>query len=493
MPFRILLLFFGFILLSAASVSAAAFRTASHEGYQRLVFDMGRPFSYKVSTDGKIVSITFPFELGVSEKTMRSRLPKPLNKCTVQITPDGTTCTFPLLEPRAYKIMTFDNKFVLDLFTDLKDMPLDSSVKTKVAAVGVAELKQITRVRTQQPVLFKDAPLVMPDVSFDFKFDALPALALFERAGVWWIVFDSPLKEEIQLAHDLILSSAYTSEGNVTIYTVLLHPKHQLMSTRLSGGNGWRISVVQSSPSPTWTIPVFPILSMKNKKPFIFLADSVISDPIKVDRVQPFYVLPTRQERAGLPEELHFVDMDFLKTQQGVVIEPNSRDFAFAATPYGVDVESLSSKKMTLSTEDPMMTYGVLGSLLTDDTEESLISRIEEKKETAGMDRLRLSALYIRKGDFLKSNDTLNKLFYSQDALAQSGFFRMLKGMTRFGLGNSEEAIAYFIHPIVKDAPESLLWQGIIENKKELYDRYNWYLRFYPESLLNMIEERRKK
>lgn len=469
-------------LLVSFPVSAAQFRTAAHHDYQRVVFDMGMPFNYTSDVDGKTLVVTFPFNLGVSADAIKRRIPAPFKPLEVRVTATSAWIVFPLVNDTAFKIMTFDNKFVLDLFHAV-EMPLKADAKTAVVKVEASALEQISRAAAPESSIKKQ---IKPLVSFDFSFEQRTALALFERGGVWWVVFDQPLKEPVLLEDETIRSSAVTHDKNITLYTLLLKPNHFMTAKKTK--DGWQISVVAERPDLNWRIPVFPVL--KKKDPYIFIAQSRMTGPIKMDRNKPFYVFPTYAEGEGLSTPLHFVDLDFLETAQGIVIDPNTKDFVFQKTAFGYDLFGVPGKKLSLATEDAISTYGNFSFLLTDESENTLTKRINSKP--TGLDRLKLSALYLSQGDYDKANSSLNALFYSGDPLGQSGFFKFLKGIALFGHGRVNESYAYFIHPTIKDTPESLMWQGLIKRDAAMFGRYRWFERFYPAVLQRAMETYRQ-
>lgn len=244
----------------AAPAPAIGVRTASHPGYQRLVFDWPRTTAYKVEQAGETATIRFAKAGAIDVAGLNQDLPVPLKGVSSQAGDGSVTVTLPVPAGGRVRHFTSGAKVVVDVLLPEGTAEAVADQARAEAAGRAPEVAQLTPVVTPptapesmevvpaptpapapapavtpapqpapaaaptpapapMPTLTEPAmpaapaavtaPAAVPEdatalprakvVSLSFPWSQPTAAAVFERAGFYWIVFDRYVEVDLDL------------------------------------------------------------------------------------------------------------------------------------------------------------------------------------------------------------------------------------------------------------------------------------------------------
>lgn len=136
---------------SQAAAPRLPVRTASHPGYQRMVFDWARDTPYKVEQSGNQAVISFSRPGAVDIAALRQALPEPLKKVATAQTAGGLSVTVPVPDGSRVRHFTSGPKVVLDVLLPEAAVQAAAEQARADAAGRPPEVAALTPVRPQTP------------------------------------------------------------------------------------------------------------------------------------------------------------------------------------------------------------------------------------------------------------------------------------------------------------------------------------------------------
>ncbi len=329
-------------------------RTGSHADYSRLVFDWPQTTSYKVTQSGAVLFVSFDkvakLDVGavntaklanIGTVSVTSALAEPLS-VSLQISPQSTF--------RHFKI---GKRVVIDIYnapSEPKRTASSSSIPSPEKETGTKPVKPL---EVQNTLLAVPAASVETDPSFTnlrphvmtVNTTTKVGMAVFERAGFLWIVFDDP-----DLHAPPVLSGpnkeSFPKMEAVKIdggQAFRMKKTEGLNSYGEGGGLLWRIVM---TPNPRRTESVKPsikhdemvssliggelIWPMEGVRKILTLRDPLIGDDIQVVTVED------SSQYGG--DTRRFVELETLSSIVGLALIPKADDVQVASTPDGVVV-----------------------------------------------------------------------------------------------------------------------------------------------------------
>lgn len=330
-------------------------------------------------------------------------------------------------------------------------------------------------------------------VSFNMPEDA--AMAVFERGGSLWTVFDKPFKLDISGLR------AGGSEVSRRIRRVEQSPDPDALILRMNimsnqnfvverEDNTWHVSLKDTPAKPRF--PLRPTRrDEQGQGQQIFIQASDIGRKIEFedpDIGDILVVLPTLRQSTGVAQKYSYAAAELLETAQGIAISPLSDNVAIDRFRDGVAIRStgnslLSASRLSRSTGIGSDTQIGFARLI--DFESWRIGQPWEYRknksrllyelslataETANDVRWKLARYFLAHGRAAEALGVLEVMLNSDELLEKNGEFRAVRGVANFKQGRLEEAAVDLASPELEAEQDAELWRAVVAEARGKYD-----------------------
>ena len=346
---------------AAVKAMPVTVRAAQHEGFNRVVFEWPRPVGAQVMLNGQHLTVTFDRIGALKLDQLAGAVPHDVKVFDPTDDGKGTVLTMDLPEGMGEKHFVSGAKLVLDLVKGkapiAPPMPPVEAKTTPEAPPPPSAAPPTPEVKVESRSA-EDAPSAAPSegATLPVQFDQPSAVAVFNRAGWWWLVFerkgDTDAAAFAEAGGSAILHVDAIPSKKGAAYRMLLAEGLQPMPRKVDKlGKSWEISIGhRDATGPVVGYPIERQMDFADRGRIVLKALDpsreavVIRDPEVGDTVQ---VVPVGTAGAGVRDELDTPDGDLLQTIQGIAMVPHS-DRAWLDSTHGV-VQMAMPGGLTLS------------------------------------------------------------------------------------------------------------------------------------------------
>jgi len=313
-------------------------------------------------------------------------------------------------------------------------------------------------------------------LSFSFRSD-VPA-AVFHRADMLWIVFDTDADIDLGALDGepsrTVKSYNFGREAGAAVVRLKLDRPH--LTSIAADGPAWTVEIGDSVLDPTRALDIARNLIGPNRSsvtiPFAApqklhrLADPEVGDALFVVTALP----PAR----GFIDTRHFVEFDALASALGVVIAPLADDVRVELAPDKVIVSrpvglTLSTSLQTLLHGSPLRPVMFDSQLWGFDRESSLFERQAHLIATAAAapdnkriaPRLDLARFYVARGMYAEAKGVLDVALADERAAPEAVSALVLRAVTEVMMNRPEQALKDLAEPAVGDQHDAPLWRAL--------------------------------
>ncbi len=370
-----LLIFFMPLQLSAQT--ALSVRATDNNGYSRLVLEGVEKIDYEISNTGETLTLTFKEDVSVSSKTFDTKNIGTLTqdsatRISIQI-PDGAK----------FRDFTIGKRIIIDVYDSSSEpsrtatKPSKEEPKEESSSDKIENTAPVNMPKEELPEIEKQSLSGLQPNVITLTATENVGLAVFERAGFIWLVFDKPgltVPPVIAGPNKADLEPLEKFDlPNATAYRLQKVPEYYYYGE--GGGLLWRLVM---TPNPRKTVPVKPtpqelernvIWSAKKARKVLNVPDPLVGDEIKVITVL------NAEEFSGAARG--FVEFDILPSPIGLAFVPKASDVLATIDVTGVTI----TRPQGLSLSPARDTASVI--LKDDILKETEFFEAEEKTDTA--------------------------------------------------------------------------------------------------------------
>lgn len=421
-------------------------------------------------------------------------------------------------------------KFIAPCFVGVGLVVCDGSAVAQTPPIMVEELAQPAKskpveVGSQQAIKnrntltsFQTRPTHRNVSSLSFSWNIPVSLAVFERNGQLWIVFDHPQiinMEELRANAGLLADNIFQfPHPSATI--IRMTPQEHVKTLIRKEGLLWIVDLFTGDvPNRTKDMNIFTQYDGL-KRAYLFIptntAGNVVAalDPEVGDIIT---IAPTSDIALGVNNPYTYPEFDLLSSKQGLAFVVNTPDVMLHRGNTGLilkapnrglnitpDLEMLKRQQMFTQSGDSLLTFDLKVSpqlLIKDFNEaENLLKQdiIKAPKEDKNQAHLELAKYYIAKGLGTNALQILNMLQKNKAPEANSDKFYALLGVANFLAHRYDEAMRNFEHGQLPAINESIFWRTVASSAKEykaennvILSSYVSLIRDYPQELKDQI------
>jgi len=316
------------------------------------------------------------------------------------------------------------------------------------------------------------------NLKLSFPFMAPTAAAIFHRADMLWIVFDSNADIDLSALDDeasrTIRSANLTRTPDADIIRITLDHPH--LSTVDTDGPGWTVQIGDSSLDPTRALDITRNLIGPNRSSVTI----PFQEPHQVHRIadpeagDQLIVVTAFAPARGFINTKDFVEFRALASTQGVVVEPLADDVKIEIAPDKVVVSRPSG--LTLSTSLQTLLHGsglrpvMFDSQLWGFDREASYSERQSKLIAAAAaapdskrlaPRLDLARFYIARDMYPEAKGVLDVALAAEHPAAESGSAAVLRAVTEIMMNRPDDALKDLADPAVGDQHDAPLWRAL--------------------------------
>lgn len=466
--------------------AAVIVRGGDHPDFSRIVFDFERIPDYQAVLEDKRLLLRFAgrrsFDFGTLMRDPLARLAAPV----VIAGEDHTVVAFAAVPGGMLRQFASDTSLVLDLV----DAGARQASPTP-AAIPVPAPEAAAAAPVQESVLAPIAPgdatsvrvtasEVAGDLVLDYPFATPPPAAMFERAGVLWVLFERKLAidhGELDLgpgspAGARLLSAESLDHPDHSVLRYRLRPGHHLAAVREVGG--WRLRISAGETLPRQAIEPIRQQTADGGRLFVEAGEPGarlrIEDPTVGDMLE---IVLFGDSGRGLGGNRNFAQFELLASAQGLVVRALADDVR--VTRYGNGVAIEGRKGLDLSGPALELAFGGDAApvrLIDPDAWRgegdfvearhrllgALAAAIPAERNAARWDLARLLIGHGRHGDAL---GLLQLMAENDPGLKTSAPWLAASGVALLGLGRPQEALLAFLDRSLDTEAGIALWRAL--------------------------------
>ena len=364
--------------------------------------------------------------------------------------------------------------------------PANPAPSPAVPASPQAPAKSATAER-QRPAPNPDGPVVVglqasgDSLRVEFPFAVETPAAVFQRADILWLVFDSSAKIDLAAFNadtgHAIRSAALErgADGEAIVRIKLERPR---LVSLAADGPGWVVTIGDTAAGPSEPLVIARNIVGNNRASLAIPFDHprklhAVTDRDMGDRLLVITALgPAR----GFLRAQNFVELRALPSAQGVVLQPLADDvsaelavdkiivtrpggLSLSPTAIGPQGQQMASNLRALSFETQLWTYNREANFNARQAELiriAAMSPVSKRKDA----RLNLARFYLTRGMSAEAKAVLTvALADKKDADDVTG--TVLKGVANLMLDRPEEALKTLSNPLVGDQLDAPVWRAI--------------------------------
>lgn len=349
------------------------------------------------------------------------------------------------------------------------------------------------------------------------------SLAVFERAGFLYLVFDRVLQKSAQ---ELLGPAVAALGGGDAISSPqatiarLKEPasRHPVVARE---GTAWHVGFAAGNSPPSLALaphsdPLDPlggriVVPAEGAGAVISFVDPDVKDQL--------FVVPLPVAGRGLPALRRFPDTDLLPTAQGLVVRPNSPRVQVDTGPEGAIISAPGGLALS-STDDTAVVSEKTGAAAVgergsqpaqrlfdiagwrqgspadfNDTESTLQSAIASAKDAErNRARIALARFYFSYGLMPEAQGVLDVIADEVPALKGRSEYKAMQGAAQTFVGKAEDGLANLKDGRLDGDPDAALWRAVAEAQLGQYDaasvdfgKASTVITQYPEPFLRQI------
>jgi tetratricopeptide (TPR) repeat protein len=316
------------------------------------------------------------------------------------------------------------------------------------------------------------------NLKLSFPFMAPTAAAIFHRADMLWIVFDSNADIDLSAldneASRTIRSANLTRTPDADIIRITLDHPH--LSTVDIDGPVWTVQIGDSSLDPTRALDITRNLIGPNRSSITI----PFQEPHQVHRIadpeagDQLIVVTAFAPARGFINTKDFVEFRALASTQGVVVEPLADDVKIELAPDKVVVSRPSG--LTLSTSLQTLLHGSgLRPVMFDsqlwgfdqqasycERQSKLIAAAAAAPESKRLaPRLDLVRFYIARDMYPEAKGVLDVALATDHPAAEAGSATVLRAVTEIMMNRPDDALKDLADPVIGDQHDAPLWRAL--------------------------------
>ncbi len=375
---------------------------------------------------------------------------------------------------------------------------VDADIGEQVSAIEFGNMEAVddeTNAVTIQTEALEEGIVL----NFNMPNDA--AMAVFERGGSLWTVFDKPF----QLDPTGLRTGGNEISRRVRRLEQLPDPDALILRMNIRANQNF----VVERENTTWRVhlkdtpakPRFPLRPTRRDDEAqgqqIFVQASDLGRKIEFedpDIGDLLVVLPMQRQSTGVAQKYSYAAAELLETSQGIAISPLSDGVIVDRFRDGVAIRSsgnslLSASRLSRSTGIGNNSQRGFARLI--DFETWRIGQPWEYRrnkgrllyelslataDNANVVRWKLARYFLAHGRAAEALGVLENMLLEDELLEQNGEYRAVRGVANFKHGRLEEAAADLAAPELRSEQDAELWRAMIA---EALGRYDDALEFY--------------
>lgn len=375
---------------------------------------------------------------------------------------------------------------------------VDADIGEQVSAIEFGNMEAVndeTNAVTIQTEALEESIIL----SFNMPNDA--AMAVFERGGSLWTVFDKPF----QLDPTGLRTGGNEVSRRVRRLEQLPDPDALILRMNIRANQNF----VVERENTTWHVhlkdtpakPRFPLRPTRRDDEAqgqqIFIQASDLGRKIEFedpDIGDMLVVLPMQRQSTGIAQKYSYAAAEVLETSQGIAISPLSDGVIIDRFRDGVAIRSagnslLSASRLSRSTGIGNNAQRGFARLIDFETwrigqpweyrknKGRLLYELSlATSDNANAVRWKLARYFLAHGRAAEALGILENMLLEDELLEQNGEYRAVRGVANFKHGRLEEAAADLAAPELRSEQDAELWRAMIA---EALGRFDDALEFY--------------
>lgn len=410
-----------------------------------------------------------------------------------------------------------NHKIVIDIEKSVND-DLEEDHTQKTIPMIVSSEKTIAK--NQQMALTQLIPQTNDHsvASLSFPWNIPVNLAVFQRNGYLWIIFDHRQNVDIEELTSLTAKMAdellQMPHPSATVLRLKLKPK--VYPSIRKEGLLWIIDLLKQDTSDT--IKDLPLYTQydSSKKPYLFIPTTAagntvtIIDPAIGDIIS---VSPSSELKSGLKNAYSYPDFELLDSTQGVAMVFKAHDVTLDRSNVGLTIKALNRGLNISANLESLKRHEIivrtkenLPSLIADIPQQILKEKFTKAEELLKQDissaeenekdkaKMLLAQYYISKGLGTNALNVLNKMAENKSKEINTEYYQGLMGIANFLTRRYDQAIENFSFGHLPELNEAIFWRTLASAAKQPQPEDNVVLlsyisliKDYPNELKNRI------
>lgn len=479
-------------------------RVGRHPTFTRLRFDWSIDTEVAFDQLDSMLTLKFewPVEIGLYE--LRSDQPAEIASIAAAVDGDGSTLTLELAEGTEARFFPLSERaYILDI--DFTDMPGRAVSLTELVDEPIAAPEAEAAIEEEAPAPAELAPsksrqteitpfvnVIGSTVRVVFPFDQDTPAAVFRRAGVVWLLFDTHVGVNAPADGgplDDIASSFEVSAAN-QLQIVRMQIDENRLATLGSEGRAWVLSLGDILLAPTEPVRLERqrgeggrmriVADMNRPAKAHEVHDPVVGDLLEVITAYP----PAR----GLIRTLDFVDFQAIQAVHGLVIKPNRADVAVTIEGQLVAIDAPDGLALSVPIQvrpaemqedaKARATFIDMAGLIRRNPRELAEAREELMLRAAQSEGQMRDAARLDLAQFLLANSLSQEALGVLDVLEQQGEggvsaerIEITRSAADVLAGRSREALAILVQDRLADSLDAALWRVMARSDQEQWEQ----------------------
>ncbi len=316
------------------------------------------------------------------------------------------------------------------------------------------------------------------DLKLSFPFPQPTAAAVFRRADMLWIVFDTKSTLDVSaLANEpgrTIRGAEFSRDGDAAIVRIRLDHPH--LSSIVTDGPGWTLTLGETVTDPTRALDITRNLVGQNRASVVVNFEHAhqlhrINDP---DVGDALWVVTGLAPVRGFIDERHFVEFHALASTQGVVIAPLSDDLHVELSsdhivigrPGGLTLSSSLQGVQHGTALHPVMfdaeVWGLDRKAAFGERQSELIAAAAAAPASKRVQqRLDLARFYLAREMYPEAKGVLDVILAEDHAASQDTGAGVLRAITELMMNRPDAALKDLANPAIGDQHDAPLWRAM--------------------------------
>ncbi len=479
-------------------------RVGRHPTFTRLRFDWSIDTDVTFVQQDRTVTLSAEWPVEMDLYALRSDQPEEIVSLNDDVDGDGSTLTLELAEGVEARFFALSARaYILDIdfadvpgrtvaLTELVDAPIAEPVEQAAAEEAAPESPGMAPSKSRQTEITPFVNVIGSTVRVVFPFDQDTPAAVFRRAGVVWLLFDTHVgihaPAEAGALDDIAASFEVSAADQLQI--VRMQVNGDRLATLGSEGRAWVLSLGDILLAPTEPVALERqrdesgrmriVADMNRPAKAHEVHDPVVGDLLEVVTAYP----PAR----GLIRTLDFVDFEAIQAVHGLVIKPNRPDVAVTIegqlvaidAPDGLTLSAPIQTRPAEMAEDARAraTYIDMDGLrranpreLVDTRDELMRRAAQSEGQMRDAARLNLAQFFVANSLPQEALGVLNVLERQAEDGALEERIEITRSAADVLAGRSKEALAILLQDQLADSLDAAFWRVMARCDQEQWER----------------------